>query len=1003
MSGQDAQGVRSLDDPRVIQEVETYREALLVGKNPDRQQLLERFPAIAGELAACLDGLEFLRNLAPDVDQQARQLGGDTAAHRQSPLSGTLGDFRILREIGRGGMGVVYEAEQVSLRRRVALKTLPFAAVLDSRQLQRFQNEALAAASLRHPNIVQVHSVGCERGVHYYAMDYVEGETLAELIHQLRSLRGPKEQEEALEPPAVSALTQDLLSGRFAPGKEKPSVSAATADSAIAEPERVSPSAETKRELQALRSTERHPRNPGFFRSVASWGIQAAEALDHAHQLGVVHRDIKPSNLLIDTEGRLLVTDFGLAQTQTGANLTMTGDVLGTLRYMSPEQAAGRARLVGHHTDIYSLGVTLYELLTLDPPFPGEDRQSVLRQITDEEPPHPRSVNPVIPKDLETIVLKAMAKEPHARYGTARELADDLKRFLADEPIRARRPTLAERATKWARRHRAATIAAACVFLALLILGAAAGWYRYQEKAAVERAVGESLAAARAFLQGGDFAAARQEVAEAQGRLSGANWQEGPLAATVVSLADEVSARIRAEERFNKFLELEELTRGSMYHSGQNRRPLESCRAALNLYHVLDAVDWKKRPEFQDLDARQRTLVGQGAVELLFVLARLEVERTYNAAARAEGHRRAIDALRRIEGFHEPVPAAYRWMAESWKALGEDKLASEAAQRAEALPARTALDYYMLGEYHAYQNQFEKALESFTQALNHQPDHFLSFLRSGYCLRLLHRHDAGESMLTGAIALNSRAAYAYYLRGVIRQEQRKFDLALADFGKIAELNPQDALAYYAQGLLLKNKGDLAQAVALFDKALQLNPHSFSSRLNRGLAYRRLGQHERAEADFTRTIEMVKPGVELNPKHQNSRGHLTSAFLHRGLVWARQPTHYREAVADADSACTSAAGLSDDAWVFYNAGCVYSLASAQAAKDDAATQRDRLARRYADRAVDLLRQAVEKGYKDFDHMRKDTDLDPVRQHPGFQELVTAKTNNQQPAPGGKPGR
>jgi len=182
--------------------------------------------------------------------------------------------------------------------------------------------------------------------------------------------------------------------------------------------------------------------------------VQAAEALEHAHQMGVVHRDIKPSNLLVDAGGQLRITDFGLAMIQGDPALTMTGDIVGTLRYMSPEQASGDRRVLDAHTDIYSLGVTLYELVTLRPAFPGEDRQRLLQQIANDDPPPPRDVNPLIPRDLETIVLKAMAKEPSQRYAVAQEFADDLQHFLADEPIRARRPSLADRATKWALRHR---------------------------------------------------------------------------------------------------------------------------------------------------------------------------------------------------------------------------------------------------------------------------------------------------------------------------------------------------------------------------------------------------------------------------------------------------------------------------------------------------------------------------------------------------------------------
>jgi hypothetical protein len=203
---------------------------------------------------------------------------------------------------------------------------------------------------------------------------------------------------------------------------------------------------------------------------VARFGVQAAEALEHAHQLGVVHRDIKPGNLLLDTSGQLWVADFGLAQFQSDAALTLTGDLLGTLRYMSPEQALARRGLVDHRTDIYSLGATLYELLTLEPAFDGSDRQELLRQITMEEPRSLRRQNRALPVDLETIILKAMAKRVEDRYATAQDLADDLRRFLDQKPIQARRPAPWERAAKWARRHRG-FVSSALVLLLVLLVG----------------------------------------------------------------------------------------------------------------------------------------------------------------------------------------------------------------------------------------------------------------------------------------------------------------------------------------------------------------------------------------------------------------------------------------------------------------------------------------------------------------------------------------------------
>ncbi len=364
-------------------------------------------------------------------------------------------------------MGVVYEAEQISLGRRVALKVLPFASTLDARQLQRFKNEAQAAAHLHHPSIVQVHATGCERGVHYYAMQFIEGHTLAAFIAELRT-QARREPEPAEARTIHCQAAPDELSD-----SEQSPVVDSQAPSPAAAPFAMPPMALRETNPIARLATERATSQASFFRLAARLGIQAAEALEHAHQLGIVHRDIKPANLLVDGRGNLWVADFGLAHCQSQAGLTMSGDLMGTLRYMSPEQALAQRLLIDHRTDIYSLGVTLYELLTLEPPFAGIDRQQLLRQIAFEEPRPPRRLNKAIPAELETIVLKAMAKEPAERYATAQELADDLRRFLEDRPIRARRPTWTQRMRKWERRHRAA-VATGVISFVLLLIGAVA-------------------------------------------------------------------------------------------------------------------------------------------------------------------------------------------------------------------------------------------------------------------------------------------------------------------------------------------------------------------------------------------------------------------------------------------------------------------------------------------------------------------------------------------------
>jgi serine/threonine protein kinase len=274
---------------------------------------------------------------------------------------------------------------------------LPFAAALDAKQLQRFKNEAQAAAHLQHPHIVPVHYVGCERGVHFYAMQFIDGHTLAALIGELRRLVQPQTPESPGAVTTASVLAAELASGRWAPAPDSPSPGPPTG---AYQPAAAGASALTRTPPVAGLSTEHSATSPAFFRTVAHLGIQAAEALEHAHQLGIIHRDIKPANLLVDAAGQLWVTDFGLARLGTDAGLTMSGDLLGTLRYMSPEQALGQRGAVDARTDIYSLGVTLYELLTLAPAYDGRSREEVLRQIAFEEPWPPRRLNGAMPAEL---------------------------------------------------------------------------------------------------------------------------------------------------------------------------------------------------------------------------------------------------------------------------------------------------------------------------------------------------------------------------------------------------------------------------------------------------------------------------------------------------------------------------------------------------------------------------------------------------------------------------
>jgi WD40 repeat protein/serine/threonine protein kinase len=473
------------------------------GADHDLALLLERVTARlhAGEAvdehalaAAHPEHVDRLRDLLPSLrllaDASPRGADGqDRPAAPLSPadvLSGEpLGDFRLLREVGRGGMGVVYEAEQRSLGRRVALKVLPFVATLDPKQLQRFHNEAKVAAGLRHEHVVHVYGVGSDRGVHYYAMEFVQGLSLADVI---RALQGA----DVGQPVAMATAS---YAPKHSPAAES-SISQPDARSAESDADRRRAAPAELTAAAAALSTVRTGGSRDRHRRAAALIAEAADALEYAHSMGVVHRDVKPANLLLDAGGKLYVSDFGLARLGADAGVTLSGDLVGTLRYMSPEQARAKHNLVDHRTDVYSLGVTLYELLTLRPAFAGDDPQVLLRQVTETEPLPPRKLVRAIPAELETVALKAIAKEPAHRYQSAGELAEDLRRVLAGRPIRARRVSRAERAWRLCRRNPAVSSLAAAVVV-LAVVGFAGVFGQWQVALANEQKANDNAAQAQ--------------------------------------------------------------------------------------------------------------------------------------------------------------------------------------------------------------------------------------------------------------------------------------------------------------------------------------------------------------------------------------------------------------------------------------------------------------------------------------------------------------------------
>ncbi len=425
------------------------------------------------------------RDLKFDSNAPDKTLRDTTSPPPQLPLR-MLGHYEVGPEIGRGGMGIVYLAKETGLNREVALKVLPSSAHLRSADTERFRIEAQAAAQLNHDNIVPIYHVGQQEQTHFYAMKLIEGSDLGRLISLARQSTKSAHRLSDAAPQSGKQSQQAAKSG----DTQKEADSNTNVDFSGAS-------------FCASMERKGHKSAAKIARSVAFIGEQVANALEHAHQRGIIHRDIKPSNLLLDADNRVWVTDFGLAHLQNSPSLTQSGDLVGTLRYMSPEQASGRRGLVDHRTDIYSLGVTLYELATLQRACRGRTVREILREVTFDRPPPVRKINPRLPSDLETIICKATERNPSDRYACAADLASDLKRFQRGERLAAKRINRLKRARDWLHdRPITATIMAASILMLLTVSSVFAAVYRnsfLMEQAGRRRAEGGRLLALSAL------------------------------------------------------------------------------------------------------------------------------------------------------------------------------------------------------------------------------------------------------------------------------------------------------------------------------------------------------------------------------------------------------------------------------------------------------------------------------------------------------------------------
>lgn len=790
-----------------------------------------------------------------------------------------LGDYRIVREIGRGGMGTVFEAIQESLGRRVALKVLPGTFALDPKRLERFRREARATARIHHPNIVPVYEVGEAEGNHYYAMEYIDGPPLDRVLDDAR---------------------------RHSVGKEPRGGSSAASD-------------------------------PGYISRGVEQLAALAEGLEEAHRQGLIHRDVKPSNILVDPAGRWVLVDFGLVREEEAQTLTRSGEMIGTLAYMSPEQVSRRR--VDARSDVYSLGATLYEVLTLKPPFPGESDHAVQNAILFEDPARPRKLNSRLNQDVETVILHALEKNPEKRYPTAKEFAADLKRFLRYEPIHARPASAWTRISRRIVRHKGPVAAAAVILVLLASIGFLlwkdhVEWWRQQIAAyeptvrgaimKIEMArlaqVSSATTAPEPF--GGDPSAGsglEEEGAELEDLLA-------PIREAVEALGE--TADVLPEKPDAYYIR----ARGLLL-LGRGDEALGDLERALGADNdfvpalVLRATVLKRLGEEEsakkDLDQLAASLDDKGSWAKAYVAARRAFEEgLWEQAAKAYGRLArsdvepfigaAIEArlgggLARLEagqfdealidfsiledrfrshGFLEPTllrGKAYCLRGEKGDAETAEEtftqLYRDRPRRQDEIALRVGAIYYRLWEYTTATEWLDKAPES----AQHER------LRCAV-LQSLGRYDEAIQVAKGAVELDRGNAEAHRLLATAWENKGRREKAKEHYREALQIDPDNVMANLGLGVRLRNEGDLKEARKYLERAVAVDARTAS--VSFALLLEREDSTDKAEDEFRRAILLSR-----HAKQRAVRYRYLGRFLRRQGDLKGAADQFRQAIAE----------------------------------------------------------------------------------------------------------